>query len=148
MLACVAYTTWAILLITLLISLLKKNWPLFKRTLKYLINSLVFVVVWLMILELALIVRPPLGKTKGASIQALENWVIHEQVEDVFVGLVAIIILLAINLFFYYKIEKKKFRTDLFILTLSDSIVLGLGIWLTGQLAYTGLLQEINLHFK
>ena len=144
----IVYTVWAILFIALFVGLFNKNWTLFKRTLKYLTNSLVFIIAWTMILELALIVRPPISTTKEASIKALKNWIIEKQIKDVYIALVTIIILFAINLLFYYKVEHKKFRKDLLILTLSDSIVLALGIWLTGQLAYIGLLQEINLEFR
>lgn len=145
---CTAYAIWSILVVVLLVGLVTKNWILLKRTLKYFINSLVFVIAWVMFMELALVVRPRMAMTKESSIKALKNWIIEAQIKDIYVALAAIIILFIINLLFYFKIEHTKFKRDLFILTISDSIILSLGIWLTGQEAYFGLLPEINSHFR
>ncbi|RYE12056.1 MAG: hypothetical protein EOP45_23555 [Sphingobacteriaceae bacterium] len=145
---CIAYAIWSILVVVLLIGLVTKNWILLKRTLKYFINSSVFIIAWMMFVELALVVRPHMTMTKESSIKVLKNWIIEAQIKDIYVALAAIIILFIINLLFYFKVEHTKFKRDLLILTITDSIILSLGIWLTGQEAYFGLLPEINLHFR
>jgi uncharacterized membrane protein YoaT (DUF817 family) len=68
-------------------------------------------------------------------------------VKDIYVALFTVIVLFGINLFFHFKVEHKRHRKDLVILSLFDIFVLSLGIWLAGQSAYFGLLQEINRHF-
>ena len=142
-----AFTVWTILVIILLTGLIKKNWQLVKRAFKYLLNSVVFIVAWMFFLELALVVRPPILLTKQDSINALENWISKNQIEDIYYGLTVTLILLVLNLFFYFRVEHKEHKMDLTILTLSAILVLSFGIWLAGQDAYFGLLEEINRHF-
>jgi hypothetical protein len=143
----IAYTIWAILSIVLLTSLFKRNWQLTKRTSKYLLNSVVFIIAFMFIVELSLFVRPPIYETKKASAMALKSWVENYQVKDIYIALATTSILFGVNLFFYFKIEKKRHRKDLFLLTIFDAFILSAGIWLTGQDAYWGLMQEINRHF-
>jgi hypothetical protein len=142
-----ALIVWAVLIVTLLTGLVKRNWLLVKRIIKYLINSVVFFIAWMFILELALVVRTPFLSTKQASIKELENWISKNQIENVYFTLVAVLVLFGINLFFYFKIEHKQNRRDILILAISAIIVLVFGIELAGQNAYYGLLEEINRHF-
>ena len=146
--AYLAYGVWIILAIALLTGLIKRKWSLVKRALKYIINSIVFIIAWMFILELALIVRPPIRETKQASIIALQNWIHNTQIEDIYGAFIVTILLLSINILFYYKVDNRSYKRDLLILTLSDITVLSLGIWLTGQHAYFGLMLEINRHFS
>jgi RsiW-degrading membrane proteinase PrsW (M82 family) len=141
------WVIWAILLTILLTGILKKNWQVVKRAIKYIINSIVFIIAWMFYLELALIVKPQILSTKQSSILALENWIRENQIEDIYTSIAVILILLSINLLFYYKIEHKKNKKDLLILALFAIAVLSFGIWLTGQDAYFGMLEEINRHF-
>ena len=143
----IAYIIWTILSVVLLISLFKRKWELTKRTSKYLLNTVVFIIAFMFILELTLIVRPAIYETKEASAAALKSWVENYQVKDIYIALDTILILFGVNLFFYFKIEKKRHRKDLFVLTIFDAFILSAGIWLTGQDAYWGLMQEINRHF-
>ena len=143
----IAYTIWIILSVVLFTALFKRNWQLTKRTLKYFLNTVVFIIAWMFIMELALIVRPAIYETKDASAVALKSWVENYQVKDIYIALTVIFILFGINLLFHLKIEKKRHGKDLLILTFFDAFVLSTGIWLTGQDAYWGLMQEINRHF-
>ena len=143
----IVYAIWTILIVILLVALFKRNWTVVKRALKYIVNSIVFIIAWMFIIELALIVRPPFYETKETSSIALKSWVERYQINDIYIALTVIAILLVINLFFHFKVEKRTYNKDLFILTIFDSVVLSVGIWLTGQSAYYGLMQEINRHF-
>jgi len=143
----IAYIIWTILAIVLLISLVKRNWDLTKRTLKFILNSSVFIIALMFIFELALIVRPAIYETKQASSVALKLWIKAYQIKDAYIALIVLAILVGINLLFHFKIEKGQHKKDLFILTVFDTLVLSFGIWLTGQSAYFGLMQEINWHF-
>ena len=142
-----AWITWIALTIFLLIGLLRKDWFLVKRTLKYIINSVVFWVAFMFVLELELIVKAPILATRQQSIAALQKWINHHQVVDVYYALVVLIILLSINLFFYYKLEQRRHKKDLIILSLGAIVILSFSIWLTGQDAYFGLLEEFDRHF-
>ena len=143
----IAYTIWIILSVVLFTALFKRNWQLTKRTLKYFLNTIVFIIAWMFIMELALIVRPAIYETKEVSVVALKSWVENYQVKDIYIALTVIFILFGMNLLFHLKIEKKRHGKDLLILTFFDAFVLSAGIWLTGQDAYWGLMQEINRHF-
>jgi hypothetical protein len=144
----IAYVTWTILGILLLIALMKRNWGSFKRTLKYVLNTVVFLIAMMFVLELALFVRPAIYTTKEETSLALKAWIRQYQLNDVYFALTAIVVLLATNLLFHFKVEHKQNRKDLFILTIFDTLILAAGIWLTGQSAYLGLMQEVNRHFR
>jgi hypothetical protein len=58
--------------------------------------------------------------------------------------LIAVVLLFGINFFFYKKIEEHNYKVDLWILGISDAVILITGAWLAGQDAYFGLLEEIN----
>ncbi len=143
-----AYSIWTILAFLLLIALIKRRWIFLKRLLKYTLNTSVFLIASAFILDLALIVRPTFYETKEKSSIALKVWIREHQLNDIYIALTAIIILLGINLLFHFKVERKENKKDLFVLITFDTIVLFAGIWLTGQSAYFGLLQEINRHFN
>jgi len=145
--AYIAYVIWAILTIVLLIALFKRNWTLLKRTLKYILNTIVLIIAWMFIMELALIVRPAIYETKEASSIALKSWIENYQINDIYIALIVIVILFMINLFFHFKVEKRAHKKDLFVLTIFDAVILFIGVWLTGQSAFYGLMQEINRHF-
>ena len=145
--AYIAYAMWTILTIVLLIALFKRNWALVKRMLKYILNTTVFIIAFIFILELALIVRPAIYETKEASSIALKSWIKNYQINDTYIALTVIAVLFVINLFFHFKIGKRVHRIDLFILTAFDAAILFIGIWLTGRCAYYGLMQEIPRYF-
>lgn len=142
-----AYAIWTILSIVLLIALLQKNMALAKRALKYALNTIVFIIALMFVMELAIIVRPAIYETKEASSNALKSWIKNYQIKDTYIALTVIAVLFVINLFFHFKVEKRAHKKDLFILTAFDVVILFIGVWLTGQSAYYGLMQEINRHF-
>jgi hypothetical protein len=143
-----AYVIWTILAILLFTFLIRRKWVLLKRTLKYTLNTTVFLIAWMYIFELAIIVRPSIYKTKEETSIALQSWISKHQLNDVYFALTTILVLLAINLLFYFKVEYKKNKKDLLILTTFDTLILFAGIWLTGLSAYFGLMQEVNRHFR
>jgi hypothetical protein len=133
-----AYTVWIILVTLLLICLFGKKWHFVKRVSKYLLNSVVFIIAFAFILKLALIVRSPVSKIQ------LRGWVNQHIVNDLYTSLIAVVLLFGINFFFYKKIEEHNYKVDLWILGISDAVILITGAWLAGQDAYFGLLEEIN----
>ena len=141
-----ASTVWVVLLILLLKGLFKKEWNLVKRISKYIINSIVFLTGWMFYLELALIVKAPILVTKQAYIKSLKEWIWNYQFTDILISSLVVLILVGINLLFFYKIENKKHKVDLLILTLSAIVVLAFWIWFTGEDSYYGLLEERNRH--
>ena len=142
-----AYFIWTALGILLLTALVKRNWKLLKRTLKYALNTTVFIIAMGFIWDLALIVRPAIYETKEQTSIALKSWIREHQLNDVYVASVTILILLTINLIFHFKVESRQNKKDIYILTTLDTLILFAGIWLTGQSAYFGLMQEVNRHF-
>lgn len=117
-----AYIIWSILFSVLLFSLFKRNWELAKRTLKYLLNTIVFIIAFMFILELALIVRPAIYATKEASAVALKSWIVNHQFKDIYSALTTILILFGINLFFYFSYRlvsptNRNFHCNLFMKT-------------------------------
>jgi formate-dependent nitrite reductase membrane component NrfD len=142
-----AWLVWSFLGLVLVIALLRKNFPLAIRMIKYLLNSSVFFVGEGIILELALAVRPPISATKETSITDLQSLIKHHQLNDVYVSVIVIFILFLINLLFYYKFEKRRNKKDIAILAIVSAFILGFSIWLNGQYAFFGLMQEINRHF-
>jgi hypothetical protein len=143
----IVYAIWTILIVVLLVALFKRNWTQVKRILKYTLNSIVFIIAWIFIVELALIVRPAFYETKEASSIALKSWIKSYQINDIYFALTTIVILFVINLLLHFKVEKRAYNKDLIVLIVFDAVVLFVGIWLTGQIAYYGLMQEINRHF-
>ena len=143
-----ALIIWSALFVILIIAWIKRQWALLKRMVKYLIHSSVFVIAWGFILELALYVRSPILVTKEASIDSLKGWIRDHQIGQLYISIVVIVILLGINLLFYFKIERKENGVDLYVLPLCTTAVLAFSIWLTGADAYYGLLEELNRHFN
>lgn len=135
-------TVWIALLLALAYGIIRKRWYLVKRFTKYAINSSVLLVGWSFYLELALIVRSPILITKEASLASLRNWIWSYQLKDIMISLVTTIILLGINFLFYYKVENKKHKSDLFVLTLSIISILAICIWFTGEDTYYGFLPK------
>jgi len=143
------YFSWTVcifLFIGLVYGFIRRKWNVVKRFCKYAINSSVLLVGWSFYLELALIVRSPILITKEASLDSLRDWIWDYQFKDILTSLVTIFILLGINLLFYFKIENKKYKSDLFILTISAITILAIFIWFTGVDTYSGFIQERNRH--
>lgn len=104
----IAYTIWIILSVVLFTALFKRNWQLTKRTLKYFLNTVVFIIAWMFIIELALIVRPAIYETKEASAVALKSWVENFQVKDIYISLIVILILFGMNLLFHFEKPRER----------------------------------------
>jgi hypothetical protein len=133
---------WILLGLLLLLNIFRKKWNAVKRVSKYLVNSIVFIIVFSFNLELALIVRAPVDK------EHLQGWINKQVQSDIYISLNAVLVLLLINYFFYKKVDQDRHKYDLFFLALFDILVLLTGAWLSGQNAYFGLLEEINRNHK
>jgi hypothetical protein len=133
-----ALAVWLLLILLLITGALRKRWDIVKRGSKFLINSSVFVLAYSFYIDMAVIVRPP------GSEPLLRKWVNQHVTNYLYISVIAAIILLAVNLLFYKRIEKYRHKADVFILTLLDIIVMFSGAWLSGENAYYGLLQELN----
>ena len=142
----ISWTVWIVLVIILLYGAIKKDWKLVKRSAKYAINSIALFVGWSFYLELAVIVRSPILITKEASLESLREWIWNYQFKDILISLLTIIILLGINLVFYYKFENKKNKLDIILLPILVTIILAICIWYTGQDTLVGFIQERNRH--
>ena len=141
------HATWPVLFTVLFIALFKRKWNLLKRASKYLLNTSVLIFAWAFYMELALIVKAPIRKTKEASSIALKSWIKEHQTTDIYIALIVVLVLSAINLLFYFRVENKRHQEDLLILAIFDVFILTVSIWLMGQSAYVGLMQEINRRF-
>jgi hypothetical protein len=107
----IAYIIWTALVAALLFSSFKRNWGLTKRILKYALNTGVFIIAWMFILELALIVRPAIYESEQASSIALKSWIKEYQIKDIYIALGVIAILVGINLLFHFKVEEKRIHS-------------------------------------
>jgi hypothetical protein len=132
----------------LLYGLAKRNWVLVKRILKYVINSSVLLLGWSFYLELALIVRSPIVITNEASIDSLKEWIWNHQFKDILISLTTIGILLGINLFFYFKVEKSNNKYDPILLIMISTIFLSYCIWVTGKDTFSAFTQIRNSYLK
>lgn len=144
---CFACLTWVILAAILLNAAFKRNWILATRILKYILNTVVYIIALGFVFELAMIVRPEIYATKEESSTELKLWIQSYQIDNVHIALLVISLLFAFNLLIHIKVDHRRNSIDLIILTAFDAFVLFFGIWLTGQSAYYGLMQEINRHF-
>jgi asparagine N-glycosylation enzyme membrane subunit Stt3 len=133
-----AILIWCILLLLILFGIIKKKWDLVKRIGKYLVNSVVFFIAYAFYLEVALLVKPPVSEP------LLKSWINDRVLYNLLVSIIVAIILFAINYGFYKKVESRKYKVDLYILTIFDIVVLLVGAWLAGQDAYYGFLEELN----
>ena len=139
-----SWTIWIALTIALAYGIIRRKWDWVKRLTKYAVNSAVFLVGWSFYLELALIVRSPILITKQTSLESLRAWIWDHQFTDILISLITIVILLGINLLFYYKIESKRHKSDILVLTLSTVFILVACIWFTGEDTYSGFIQVRN----
>lgn len=129
---------WFVLGVWLLVGLVTKKRKVIKRASKYLINSVVFLVAYTFYMELAIIVRPPVG------VSELREWATQHLVADLWTAAATAGILLVINGFFYWKVESRTHKVDLLVLMVFDTLILTGGAWLASQDAYLGLLEEAN----
>lgn len=133
-----AITLWLALTLILFVSVVKRKWSLFKRTIKYLINSSAFLITFSFYLEMALVVRPPVEA------EELLSWANQHVAKDLGISIFFIITFFILNYIFYTRIENRKHKIDLLFLAIADSLILTGGAWLAGQDAYYGLLEELH----
>ena len=74
----------------------------------------------------------------------LRAWINERIVQDFYISLIAVLILLGVNFVFYKYLEKRQHKFDLVWLALFDIAILSFAAWLAGQDAYFGLLEELN----
>jgi NADH:ubiquinone oxidoreductase subunit 2 (subunit N) len=141
-----ALTIWAILIVALIWSLVKRRKKNIIRIIKFSINSLIMLVGWAFVIELALMVRAPVAGTKSESVKVLRSLIEH-QFNDLLIAFVFCMILVLINLAFYYLIEKKQNKRDILWLLIFSILVMVFCIWFTGEYAFYGLMQDIDKHF-
>lgn len=141
-----SWIVWILLLIALVYGTIRRKWDFVKRTIKYLINSSVFLIGWSFYLELALIVRSPILITNEASVQSLKDWIWNYLYKDILISIVAIILLLGINLLFHYKVENRKYKSDPVLLAASAILILAFSILNTGEDTFFAFMQERNRH--
>ena len=103
-----AYLIWTILALLLLTALLRRKWTFLKRLLKYTLNTTVFLVALMFILELALIVRPAIYETKEETSIALKSWIREHQLNDIYIAFGTILVLLTVNLLFHFKVKNRQ----------------------------------------
>ncbi|WP_206983761.1 hypothetical protein [Hymenobacter telluris] len=123
-------------MVLLLFGLFKRRIELVKQTIKYLVNSLIFIVAWSFYFELAIIVRPPVT-------ESLEMWIDRHVTANIYISLSVTIVLFIVNLLFYSRIEKVGRKSDLLLLSILGCVILVVSAWVAGQYAYFGMLEEL-----
>jgi hypothetical protein len=142
-----AYSIWLLLGVLLVWDLVKRNYPRMKITLLYALNSLTFILAWGMLFRLALIVVAPIADTRELSIDVLWNEANSYSSDHWQFAVLAVIGLGVLNLLYMrYFVRGSVIRHSL-ILLVADALLLFSAAYLSVELYYTGMLQEIDRHF-
>ncbi|MBL7939210.1 MAG: hypothetical protein JNL43_07615 [Flavobacteriales bacterium] len=127
--------------------LVKKDWPRFKITLLYTLNSLNFLFAYGMILALALIVVTPIEDTREHSIDIIWNEAERYFADRLRFAIIATFGFALLNwLYLRFQVRRNVLRHAI-ILFCADAVVLFSAMYLSVGSYYTGMLQEIDRHF-
>lgn len=120
----IAITTWVSLGLWIVVKLFKKDYFNFKRTILYLVNSIIFLIGVPFYVRLAIIVQGPKEATKEASMQVLKYDCILEFVRYTSISILTTAILFCINYLFQKYILKKIEKKTLLVLSVIDFTIL------------------------
>lgn len=143
----IAILSWIVVGTLLIKHLFLRNYFRLKISLLYLFNSSTFILAWAMILSLAMIVIPPLGPNKEASIQLLHTAANEYRIDYLLRSALVVIVFSLINYFFLKRLRVKHWKRHVTILLLSDAIILIAGSFLAADRYFKGLMTEIERHF-
>ena len=113
----------------------------------YLINSGVFLIADIFYFNIAVIVKPPVtGINEADGLNNLSNWVRNYTLENLIITAAIIFLLFGINFLFYKNLNKKKYKTDFFVLLFFDLFVLLAGVYFAAESGF-GLRGEERMFF-
>jgi prolipoprotein diacylglyceryltransferase len=133
---CLSIICWIGLAMLLFWGLLKEDVELIKRAVKYLINSVVFFVVYVFYMTFAIYDKPPVPTAQ------LKEWANGILLQQLLISGFVAVILLVVNFMFYRKLESPQRRAKLGLLFVGDALVMAGGAWVASQDGYLGLLEE------
>jgi hypothetical protein len=133
-----------ILILRLFIGIFKKRTSLVKSSIKYIINCLTFLFVAIVCFSFAIVVRTEKGVSREDSIDLLKTWIKSESFEWFLWALLSTFILTIFNIVYQLKVEKIKNLKQIVALSTIDLSIMCYGIFIGGQIAFHGLMLEIN----
>lgn len=141
-----AVAIWTVLALRLLYGLVKRKGNIIKETIKYILNTVSFLFVYAVYFSFFIVVQAPHGKTKDDSIKMLNDWVRQESFDWFLWALLLTALLVLFNIVYQLRIEKIKDSKQVILLTISNGLIMGFGIFLGSSNALVGLTEEINRH--
>ena len=141
-----AVILWAFLILRLVFGVIKKKTDIVKSTIKYLINTLLFLFDAYVYFSFFIVVQAPIGETRDDSIRMLNQWVKDDSLEWLYWGMAITLILAIFNYLYQIKIERIKSVSLIIILAILDLLIILYGIFLGSYTAIQGLTEEINRH--
>ena len=141
-----AVILWAFLILRLVFGVIKKKTDIVKSTIKYLINTLLFLFDAYVYFSFFIVVQTPIGETRDDSIRMLNQWVKDDSLEWLYWGMAITLILAIFNYLYQIKIERIKSVSLIIILAILDLLIILYGIFLGSYTAIQGLTEEINRH--
>ena len=117
---------WTLILVRLFIGLLKKRYGLVKSSIKYLVNSLVFLFVPLVVISFAIVVNRPSGDRRI-------EWVKSSSFEWILWAIAFTIMLTVFNILYQKRIEKRGTTKEAIIISGLDLLIMSYGIFLGVQ---------------
>ena len=143
-----AYLTWIVLVILAIRLILKKEYSSLKTCVLYLLNTVSYILAYGLYLELALIVSIPFETTKAKSIVALRDQADSFFYKFILFAFVMTCILTLLNIIYLKYFAKTIVLKHTLILFISNLIFLSVASYVSTELYFTGLLQEIDRHFN
>lgn len=141
-----AVAIWTVLALRLLYGLVKRKGNTIKVTIKYILNTVSFLFVYAVYFSFFIVVQAPHGKTKDESVKILNDWVRQESFEWSLWALLLTALLVLFNIVYQLRIENIKDYKQVILLTISNGLIMGFGIFLGLSNALVGLTEEINRH--
>ncbi|MES2837649.1 MAG: hypothetical protein V4667_09010 [Bacteroidota bacterium] len=120
------FSVWLILLARLIFGLYKKDKQIIKATIKYIVNTISFLFVYIVYFSFAIVVNGPRGDER-------KKWVLNESLDWIIWALILSIALTLFNYFYQIKIEKTSNIKNTLILFLLNLFIMCYGIYLGGQ---------------
>jgi hypothetical protein len=141
----VAAVAWTALILRLVYGLVKRKGDVIKETIKYILNTCSFLFVYVYF-SFFIVVQAPHGETKDDSIKMLNDWVRQESFDWSLWALLVTAVLVLFNIVYQLRIEKIRDNRQVILLTISNGLIMGFGIFLGSSNALIGLTEEINRH--
>ncbi|HRH67951.1 MAG TPA: hypothetical protein PLB89_00455 [Flavobacteriales bacterium] len=125
----------------------QEDWPRFKITLLYALNSLSLLFAYGMILALALIVVTPIEDTREHSIDIIWNEANRYFADHLQFAVIALLCYVVLDLAYMKYLVRRCVTRHTLILFVANAVVLFSAVYLSVGSYYTGMLQEIDRYF-